>query len=131
MLATVTAQAHVEPGTYKGTKADKSECSMVAGKTFFDRDVPHPLNERVEISVGSDAFQVGHPPILDTEDSYVFFDYDLFHDFLPTANGAKAVEIRMEHSDRFEGPVSFTFVENNWRTKERVSYKCSDIRLVK
>lgn len=131
LLVSVSAQAHVEPGVYKGTKADKSECSFIAGETYFERGTPHPLNERIQITVGSDVFVVGHPPVIDTEDSYVFFNHDIFQGLLPTATGAKVIEIAMEHSNRFEGPTAFTFIENNWKTKERVAYKCSDVRIVK
>jgi len=128
---TVTAQARVEPGTYKGHKADQSECSLVAGATFYERGTPHPLNERITITLGADTFVVGHPAVIDAEDSFIYFNHDLFLGLLPTATGAKLLEIQMEHSERYEGPVGFTFIENNWKTKERSSYKCFDLRLVK
>lgn len=128
LLVSVSAFAHVEPGMYKGTKADGSECSMVAGETYFEKETPHPLNERISIRVGEDAFVVGHPPVFQPKDSFVYFNHDVFQGILPTATGAKAIEIEMVHTKDKEGPVSFTFVENQWRAKVRSSYTCSGLQ---
>ncbi len=130
-FTTTAAFAHVEPGIYKGTTADGKECSMTAGKQYFENNTPHPLYERIPVTVGGAAFNVGHPPVINAKDAIVFFNHDLFQGILPTSTGAKALEIEMVHSAEFEGPKSFTLIENFWRANRKESYKCNDIKLVK
>ena len=130
-FVSMTAFAHVEPGTYKGMISEGKECSMTAGETYFENEMHHPLNERIRITVGAQTFVVGHPPIISSKESVVSFNHDLFQGLLPTAKGAQAVEIEMQHSEDFEGPKSFTYIENSWREKVRESYKCENIKLVK
>lgn len=131
MFVSVSAFAHVEPGVYKGTKADQSECSMTAGVTYFEKEMPHPLNERIAVTVDGDAFIVGHPPVVNAKEALVYFNHDVFQGILPTSTGAKLIEIEMSHTDAYEGPVSFTLVENKWRTKARSSYTCQGLKLVR
>lgn len=123
-----SALAHVEPGIHKGTTADGKECSMVAGETYFEKNTPHPLNERIKITVDGTEFIVGHPPIINAKEAVVFFNHDVFQGLSPTSSGAKAIEIEMEHTEQFEGPKSFTFIENAWRAKTRVTYTCSNLK---
>ena len=131
LLTAMPAFAHVEPGTYKGLTADGKECSMIAGKTYFENNAHHPLNERIDITIGEHQFKVGHPPIFSAKDAVISFNHDAFQGLIPTSKGAVAVEIEMVHSEEFEGPRSFIFVENKWKEKIRESYKCENITLVK
>lgn len=131
LFAATAALAHVEQGTYKGTTADGKPCSMAAGAQYFEKNMPHPLNERIPVTVDGTAYVVGHPPIIDSQTSLVFFNHDLFQGLFPTTTGAKALEIEMVHTAEFEGPRSFTVIENFWREKKKVSYRCNDIKIVK
>ncbi len=124
------AFAHVEPGTYKGMTSDGKECSMVAGKQYFENNTPHPLNERIPVTVEGKTMHVGHPPVIDSKEALVFFNHDLFQGVLPTSTGAQAIEIEMVHSAEFEGPRSFTYMENFWKAKQRQSYKCNDLKWI-
>ena len=123
-----TAGAHVEPGTYVGKTPEGTACSMVAGKTFFEGGVKHPLNERISISVNGDTLIVGHPPVVDSNTGVVKFNHDLFQRVIATKTGARALEIVMEHSDTFEGPRSFTWMDDSWTEKKRSSIKCMDLK---
>lgn len=129
-LIVTPAYAHLNPGTYQGTKADGSECSMTAGAQYFENNTPHPLNERIPVTIGQDTFIVGHPPVIRSEESLVYFNHDLFQGLIPTRTGAKAIEIAMVHSPEFEGPRSFTYMENFWNANRRESFTCNDLKLV-
>ncbi|HVK61973.1 MAG TPA: hypothetical protein VM432_10500 [Bdellovibrionales bacterium] len=123
-----SALAHMEPGTHKGTTNKGTECSMLVGKMIFENGMHHPLTERVEVTVGSDKFMVGHPAVIDAATATASFNHDLFQAVLPTSTGAKALVITMVHSDEFEGPADFTFIENNWQTGEKTSIVCTGLK---
>lgn len=131
LLLSSPALAHVEVGTYKGMTPDGKECSMHAGVTYFEKNMPHPLNERIQITVGADVFVVGHPPVVNAAEGTAFFNHDVFQGVLPVASGARAIEIEMVHTDAFEGPARFTWIENNWRTREKSVYTCTNLQLAK
>jgi hypothetical protein len=131
VLFAVPALAHVEPGLYKGVTEDGKECSMVAGKQYFENGVRHPLNERFPITVDGKAFVVGHPPIVDSQQAIAYFNHDLLQGVLPTDSGAIALEIEMVHSQEFEGPRRFTLIEHAWKADHRTAFKCNDLRLSK
>lgn len=118
------AQARVEPGSHKGKSSDGTDCEMVAGKTYFDKNVRHPLNERIEIQVNGEAFVIQHPPVISVEDKSAFFDHDQFHGVLPTKTGAKALVLKMEHSNSFEGPSEFYVITHEYKSDVRTILNC-------
>ena len=95
-FASLPALAHVEPGVYKGTTSDGRECSMTAGKAYFDHDKAHPLNERVPVSVGDDSFVLGHP------DYYPRFGYstETAHPFASPFAGPHFMALLLDKSVR-------------------------------
>ena len=123
------AHAHVEPGTYKGVTADGKPCEMKSIRMYFENNVAHPLNERVEIEVNGQNFKVGHPPVIDSKTATAFFNHDMFQGVLPTSVGADALEVTMVHTQEFEGPSAFTLISNNWKTGAKTSLKCLNIKL--
>lgn len=125
-----TASAHVEPGTFSGKTPDGTDCFMVAGKTEFIDGLKHPLNERIPMTVGTMKFTVNHPTKIDSSKGTVTFDHDLFQGLLATKTGANAIEIVMEHSGTYEGPRSFTVMEDSWAAKKQVTFKCLDLKHV-
>ena len=130
LLAT-PAFAHIDEGTWKGTTADGKECSLVAGQQYFERDLRHPLNERIPVTVDGTAFTLPHPSSIDAAKAQVGFDHDRFHGLLPNPTGADAIEVQMEHSESFEGPRSFTLIRHNWKTRTSTSLTCSGLSLQK
>jgi len=123
-LSLTLAQAHVEPGPHKGKLTDGTECEMTAGKTYFDKNVKHPLNERIDISVNGETFVVQHPPVVSVADKAAFFNHDQFQGLLPNAKGAKALVITMEHTDSFEGPSEFFVISHEYRNDVRTVTHC-------
>ena len=131
LFLSASALAHVEVGTYTGVKEDGSVCLMTAGPGFFENNVPHPLNERIPLTVDGQTFVVHHPVVMDSSKGVVSFNHNLFQGVSPTSTGARALEVEMEHSESFEGPRSFTLMEDFWRANKQTSYKCSNIKLTK
>lgn len=129
LFATV-AQAHVDPGTHRGQTPDGKVCEMVADVTYFEKSTPHPLNERIKITVDGAEFVVGHPAVVDFATTLVNFNHDVFHGVLPTPKGAKALEIRMEHSPTKEGPTGFTLIENEWKSGAKTAFVCENLVFV-
>lgn len=123
-LASLNVLAHVEPGSHKGKDANGQECEMIAGNTYFLNNQKHPLNERIEIKVGNDTFVVGHPPVISAQDKLAYFDHDQFQGILPTNIGAKALIIKMEHSETFEGPTGFTLITHEYKNDTRTALEC-------
>ena len=130
IFMSTAALAHVEPGTYLGTTPEGHQCVMTAEATYFENNQRHPLNERIKITVGSRTFTVAHPSVIDSSKGTVGFNHDLFQGVVPTATGAAALEIAMEHSETFEGPRSFIVMEDFWRDKRRESMKCDNLKHV-
>lgn len=123
-FSALISQAHVEPGPHKGKTTDGQACEMLAGKTFFDKNMPHPLNERVELTVNGELFIVQHPPVISVENMTAFFDHDHFQGVLATKTGAKALVVKMEHSDSFEGPSEFHLITHEYKNNVRSVINC-------
>lgn len=131
LLLSSAAFAHIDAGTYKGKTADGKDCSFMSGPTYFEKNTPHPLNERIAITIDGKTFVVGHPPVVNAKEAVAFFDHDHFQGILPTPTGAEAVEIEMVHSAEYEGPKSLTWIGNEWREQKRASFRCENLEFVK
>ena len=129
-LIAIFAQAHIEEGTWKGTVRDGVNCFMDAGKQTFEGGLHHPLAERIEVKIGNTFYSVHHPYAIDAATGKVSFNHDLFEGVVPTKTGAFAVQIKMIHSDDFEGPASFSVMEHNWKTGTTELVQCNDLKKV-
>lgn len=125
------ASAHIEKGIHQGQTATGEVCSLSAGEQIFLNDQAHPLNERVHIQIGGDAFLVGHPPVVDAEKAIAHFNHDLFQAVLATSTGAKALIIEMVHTESKEGPESYTLITHDWKTGASSKLVCSGLRFQK
>lgn len=127
-LLPLIAQAHLEPGAYTGVSADKVPCSMTVGEQYFVDNKPHPLNERIRITVNGTEVVVGHPTVFDSAQDLISFNHDLFQGVIPTATGAQALEVVVTHEPGKEGPTSFSWIENFWRAGKKTALHCSELR---
>lgn len=121
------AHAHIEPGTHTGVTPEGTPCTMIAGETYFENNLRHPLTERISISIDGLTYIVGHPSVIDSSTGQVSFNHDLFRGVLPLPTGAAAVEIEMVHSDQSEGPRSFVVMNDNWKTQSRKVLRCQNL----
>lgn len=129
-LFSTFAYAHIEPGTWKGKVSDTATCFMDVGAQTFENNLPHPLNERISIQIGSITYSVHHPYSINLKDGTVGFNHDLFEAVVPTATGAYALQIKMAHTEEYEGPTSLTVMEHNWKTGFKEVVSCSDLKKV-
>jgi hypothetical protein len=132
LLLSIQSQAHMTKGTYLGINpVDQSVCSMeVLGQNFIDNQ-PHPLNERVQIKISEDTFNVGHPVVLDANAPQAGFNHDQFQGVVALKNGAKGLIVEMIHSETKEGPKAYTLITDIWTTGEVSKIQCDDLKLVK
>ena len=129
VLVSHPALAHVDAGVWAGKTSSGEDCSMTVSDMFFENNVHHPLTERIPVVYQGAAFTVAHPVIVDPITARASFSHDAFYGVLPTSTGAKALWITIVHSDDFEGPVSFTYIENVWKDDTRTKVECLNIYL--
>lgn len=128
LFGTSNAMAHIEPGLWKGVNDSGAECGFIAGATYFEPNVHHPLNERIRVQVGSDVYTVQHPPVVVSNPATAYFNHDLFQGVLATQTGARALLIAMVHEEGREGPVSFQMIDHSWKTNIRQSVTCKNLK---
>lgn len=127
LFTALSAQAHLEPGVYSGKTAQGQACFMQIVKVYFEKNQQHPLNERALIQVGSNKeiqITVGHPPLIDVATATAAFNHDFFHGVLPTATGAMALVVKMAHTQTFEGPTEFHFIQHEYKSNKRSVQSC-------
>lgn len=130
ILASAAAMAHIEPGVWKGSVSASADCFMEVGAQTFENNLKHPLNERIQIKIGSTDFSVHHPYSINSTTGEVGFNHDLFEAVAPTKTGSYALVIQMAHTDEFEGPTSFDVMEHNWKSGAIEVVHCKDIKHV-
>lgn len=130
LLISYSAFAHIEEGTWKGVVSADANCFMEAGAQTFENNLAHPLNERIAITVGSTTYSVHHPYAINAKDGSISFNHDLFEGVVATATGAFAIQIKMAHTADFEGPVSMSVMEHNWKTGDKEVVNCDQLKKV-
>lgn len=130
LLTSIFAQAHIEEGTWKGSVREGVDCFMDAGAQTFEGGLRHPLAERIEIKIGNTTYSVHHPYSIDATTGQVAFNHDLFEGVVPTKTGAYALQIKMVHTEEFEGPASFSVMEHNWKTGAIELVQCNNLKKV-
>ena len=131
VLISVPALAHVETGKYVGHTPDGKPCEMISDVMSFENGMHHPLTERVNVTMDGATFKLGHPPVIDAASATASFNHDMFQGIVATADGAKALQIDMVHTEQKEGPAGFTYIVNKWKTGEKTSVVCQEIELVR
>lgn len=126
-LVSFSASAHIEPGDYNGTDSSGAACSLKAIEQFFEKDLHHPLAERIRVSVGGQEFLVRHPETIVRETSEVKFNHDVFEGVVPNEKGALALVIDMDH--QAGGPKGYQLITHDWVAKTMSSVNCSGLTL--
>ena len=130
MIFSTTVFAEIQPGVWKGVVSDQAYCFMDVGPTTFVNGFPHPLNERIEIKIGQTIYSVKHPHSVNAETGEISFNHDLFEDVVPTATGAFALQIQMDHSTGRERPQSLVVMEHDWKTGFKEVLNCHSLKWV-
>lgn len=123
-LISLSAQAHVEPGTYKGLDQSGAACTFTIGEMYFENDMHHPLTERLRVAeiiftnvnTGAEKFSLGHPPVVNVEAGKNRYNHDLFQQIIPTKTGATSVTVlKGPEEDEAGLPVGIIYIEDNYR----------------
>jgi hypothetical protein len=124
-LTSLSAYAHVLPGHYEGKDQAGNVCSFTVGKMWFENNLPHPLTERLEVTLVKfqeatvdTVWALGHPPIIDTDNGKNRFNHDIFQQIVPNKTGATSLTvIKGEEKEEEEGgkPVGIIFVNDNYK----------------
>lgn len=128
LIVASSALAHIEPGVWTGVSLAGKECVLEVYEQSFDRDVRHPLNERIRVRVNGDEFKIYHPRTVDVKKGLVSMNHDRFEGILATAMGSNALVIDMMHSKEFEGPTGYKWIEDNWKTNKSGTITCLKLR---
>ena len=126
----ILAFAHIDKGVWKGVVREGVDCFMEVGEQTFVDNLPHPLNERIQITIGKIEYSVHHPYSINTTDGRIEFNHDLFEGVVATKTGAYALQIKMVHTDAFEGPESLSVMEDNWVDGSNELVVCNSLKKV-
>lgn len=131
LLVVSAAQAHLEIGTYTGVMANGQPCSLESISQWFEKNQPHPLNERVKVRVSGEEYIGGHPPVIEAAKNTAFFNHDVFQAVNATPVGARALLIEMVHTAQFEGPRAFQLIDHQWKQNVKQSIRCENLQFKK
>jgi hypothetical protein len=130
ILSATPALAHVEPGRYVGHTADGVACTMDVTAVRFEGNVPHPLNERVEVSlVNGVAFTLSHLPQIDRAENTVRPQGGVLTGVRGVPGAADAVILEMIHSEPYTGPETLTILHDDYKDATKSSkFECLQVR---
>lgn len=129
VLFSLSSYAHVEPGNYSGRDQNGKDCSFIVGDMWFEDNMHHPLTERLPVSgitfagvqMDNVIWNLGHPPVINTEVGTNRYNHGLFQQIIPTKVGAESVTLlkRDDKEDEEDGrPVGIIFVKDNYRSRD-------------
>lgn len=128
LFATAPAFAHIEPGVWTGVSLAGKECILEVYEQSFERDVRHPLNERIRVRTNGDEFKIYHPRTIDPKKGLVSMNHDRFEGILSTPTGSNALVVEMMDTKEYEGPTSYKWIEDNWKTNQSGTITCLQLR---
>ncbi|MFZ4714924.1 MAG: hypothetical protein ACOYL6_14490 [Bacteriovoracaceae bacterium] len=124
----MTARAHFQIGTYKGTTADGTTCELQVKGVSFNYNIKNQLNERVEVVFNDETFLIGHAPLFNATTNEINADHSTLNAFKGISTGAKHFSLHME--DGREGPSEFFMVNHNWKTNSAIKIECTKLEFV-
>lgn len=130
ILASTPALAHVEPGRYVGHTAQGTPCTMDVVSIRFEGDIPHPLNERVEVRLENGvAFTLSHLPQIDRTEKLVRPEGGKLTGARGVRGAGDAMILEMIHSETYTGPESFVVLHDEYKDASKSSkFECLQVR---
>jgi hypothetical protein len=123
------SMAHIEDGLWKGQDEKGQACEMKVLQNYFENNTHHPLNERIKVEINGEEFVLRHPPVIKLAEKVAAFDHDTFESIVPHSKGAKALVVKMNHSEGAEGPTEFHVINHEYRADKRESAGCCALKL--
>jgi hypothetical protein len=129
LISSSAAFAVIDPGVYVGVSLAGKECALEVYEISFEKDVRHPLNERIRVRTNGDEFKVSHSQEIDVKKGLVTMNRDRYEGILSTANGANALVIDVLTNPRdVSVPVSYKWIEDNWKINKSGTITCQNLR---
>lgn len=110
-----TAQADIPVGVYTGKDAAGATCQVEVVKIYFANNEHHPLNERAEVAVLGETWELAHPTVISEENSKVRFNHDQLLQVTATKTGAKILILKIDHATEPHGPKEAVLINDNYR----------------
>ena len=114
VVASSPSFAHLKIGKYVGKKADTESCSFEVKAVRFE-GMKHPLNERVDVLMGSEPFVLSHAPAVSVEKATVLFDGVHLSGAKGVAGGGLGAVLTMSHEEGHEGPVEIAMIKHDYK----------------
>jgi hypothetical protein len=130
ILASSPALADVVPGRYVGHSAQGAPCSMDVISIRFEGDIPHPLNERVEVRMENGvSFTLSHLPLIDRSTGRVRPEGGKLTGARGVRGAGDAMILEMIHSETYTGPESFVVLHDDYKDASKSSQlECLQVR---
>jgi hypothetical protein len=125
-LFALSASAHLELGTYRGSTSSGAICSFEVKGIAFEGGVKNPLNERVMIEYSNQSRTLQHPPVVDLNSLSASFEHDLLQSVTGTSTGAEVFALKMNSESH--KPDSFVFIEDDWKNDQRTNLVCGNLK---
>lgn len=126
-----SAYAHVEIGEYRGVDSNKQNCSFQVKSVVFLKGIKHPLNERVEILVGTETLTLQHLPVINFDALTVEQEKEVLTGTSVNDEAKLGVVLKMDHSNGHDGPSVFSMVTDNFSDPSlNKKLICSDLVFV-
>jgi len=115
------SSAHVEIGRYQGTiSGTGSACYIDILAVRFEGNIPHPLNERVDVRLedGKELTLV-HLPLLNRSERTVRPEGGKLTGVKGSRGVGDAAVLEMIHSDEYTGPTTLTMIHDDYKVPSR------------
>ena len=111
LVVSSAAHAHLAVGTYTGQSPNGFPCGFDVQAVEFEGS-PHPLNERVTISVrGFETLRLSHLPVINQPDRQpVDFERDALTGAKGVGKKSIGAVLKMSHEEGRDGPVELTLI---------------------
>ncbi len=128
LACSLSSQAFVTPGIYKGKDLKGEECEFQIGQVWFLNNQPHPFNERIHVlnikfegkTFEYSQWNVSHPTYIENLQNRVRFEHDYFHEIVATKTGGASLilEKNPEETENGHAPTKIIFINDHYRKPE-------------
>lgn len=113
LFVSSTALAHIQPGLYRGKDTQGIDCEIDVESVTFDYDYKHPLNERVNVRVGINRFDLRHLPKINFEKNEVLPEKGVLTGFGASSTSSVAVVLKMSEDQNKHGPETLKVIRHD------------------
>lgn len=107
-----TSASALEIGIYEGKTPQGEDCLLGIQSIDYTNSYRHPMNERVKliISFSESTFLARYLYSVDQNLGEIQIDRETLDSTLANAKGLEAMELKMIHTDTYDGPSVYKYV---------------------